>query len=51
VPESKDEAAKIAAETIAMDLERLKRQADANGLALLAYLIELAQAEAHEMKR
>jgi hypothetical protein len=42
---------KIAAEMIALDLARLRRQAEANGLVLLAYLLEMAQAEADEMKR
>ena len=44
------ERKKVAAEMIAADLERLKRQADANALPLLAYLIEMALAEAREPK-
>jgi hypothetical protein len=42
------ERKKIAVDTIAADLERLKNQADANELSLLAYLIEMALAEARE---
>jgi hypothetical protein len=38
----------VAAEMIAFELERLKRQASANGLDLLADLIELAIVEARE---
>ena len=45
------ERKKIAAEMIAADLERLKRQADANALPLLAYLIEIALAEARQPER
>ena len=44
------ERKKVAAEMIAADLERLKKQADANALPLLAYLIEMALAEARELK-
>jgi hypothetical protein len=43
------ERRKIAAEVIAFELGRLKAQADANGLKLLTYLIEVAEAEAQEM--
>jgi hypothetical protein len=49
-PVSESEQRKIAAQMIASDLERLRRQAEANGLVLLAYLLELAQAEAIEME-
>ena len=42
------ERKKIAAEMIAADLERLKRQADTNALPMLAYLIEIALAEARQ---
>ena len=38
----------IALQMIATDLARLIRQADAHGLTLLAYLLEMAAAEARE---
>ncbi len=44
------ERRKIAAEMIAVELERLMRQAEANGLSMLAYLLEMAAAEAREQK-
>lgn len=44
------ERKKVAAEAIVVDLERLRRQADANGLALLAYLLEIALAEARQQE-
>jgi hypothetical protein len=41
-----EERRKVAAEMIAFDLERLRRAADANGLTLLAYLLDMAIVEA-----
>ncbi len=38
----------IALEVIASDLERLIRQADAHGLPLVAYMLEMAAAEARD---
>jgi hypothetical protein len=43
-----EEQRALAAQFIAMHLERLKRQADAGGLSMLASLIEFAHAEAVE---
>ena len=44
-----DERRKVAAEMIAADLARLRGQAEANGLDLLAYLIDMALVEAKEI--
>lgn len=38
----------IALEVITTDLERLIRQADAHGLSLVAYMLEMAAAEARD---
>jgi hypothetical protein len=43
------ERRKIAAQTIALELGRLRAQADANGLDLLAYLIDMALVEAKQI--
>ena len=43
------ERQKIAAEAIAFELARLRMKADANGLSLLAHLIDMALAEARQL--